>query len=416
MTVAASRTPALQGEFGLEAIRTTSGLSCAKCRIVPGFGPGSFGRPEAPMTALRELGVVSVGGVTAVDFVDVFQQLIDGLPEQIALVDEQWTILAVNKAWTKTAALYGYEALQPGTDYLAFVKARADEGHGAARPAVDGIMEIEAGSRNSFRYVYHGNDRWEGFTFQLAINRIAIAGKTFATITRYDVTEVMQLRRLREGFSQSLILGQAEERRKIGREVHDSTLQLLTSLSMGLGQLRRAHSPTRTLDLVEDMEQLIGEVHQSIRSISYLTHPPLLADLGLREALRALASGFGRRSEMPITVRFEGDVEFTWQAAEVAIYRIVQEALSNAHRHAHARTIELGLIGRRSMIHAIVKDDGVGLPVVIEKGVGLVGMRDRLAELGGRLTLCRLATGAVIIASLPRSPPLRSIGDLALSA
>ena len=126
-------------------------------------------------------------------FVDVFQQLINGLPEQIALLDEDWNILAVNEAWTKTAALYGYSALQPGTNYVEFCRDRAKEGHDAARPAVEGIMQIDSGACNSFRYLYDGNDRWEGHTFQLCINRLEIAGRTLATITRYDVTELMQL-------------------------------------------------------------------------------------------------------------------------------------------------------------------------------------------------------------------------------
>src|SRR4051812_5504791 len=78
-------------------------------------------------------------------FIQVFQKLIDALPEQIALVDEQWTILVVNPAWVETAALYGYDALGPGADYAGFCKARASEGHNAARPAVEGLAEINAG-------------------------------------------------------------------------------------------------------------------------------------------------------------------------------------------------------------------------------------------------------------------------------
>src|SRR3954469_16267675 len=177
-----------------------------------------------------------------VGFIEMFQKLIDALPEQIALLDDQWTILALNPAWTKTASAYGYEALRAGSNYAAFCRERASEGHNAARPAVEGIEEINAGLRQSFEYFYDGNDRWEGHTFHLRINRLSIDGRTLATVTRYDISELMQLRRLREGFSQSVLKTQAGERRRFARELHDSTQQLLVGISLTLGQLRQETS------------------------------------------------------------------------------------------------------------------------------------------------------------------------------
>src|SRR6476620_10080747 len=171
-------------------------------------------------------------------FVQTFQELIDALPEQIALVDERWTILAVNPAWTKTAAVYGYEALTAGANYAAFCRERAKEGHNAARPAVEGIAEIDSGLSRSFEYFYNGNDRWEGHTFHLRINRLSIEGRIFAIITRYDISELVQLRRQRETFSQSLLESQTEERRRFARELHDSIQQLLVAMSMSLSQLK----------------------------------------------------------------------------------------------------------------------------------------------------------------------------------
>src|SRR5687768_3866491 len=165
--------------------------------------------------------------------------------------------------------MYGYSALQPGTNYFEFCRDRAEEGHGAARPAVEGIQQIDAGASSSFRYLYDGNDRWEGHTFQLCINRLEIGGRTLATVTRYDVTELVHLRRQREGFGHSLMEGQADERRRIAREIHDSTLQLLTSLGLAVGQLKRTQGSGETLDIVAEMEQLLTETHREIRTISY---------------------------------------------------------------------------------------------------------------------------------------------------
>lgn len=347
-------------------------------------------------------------------FIDVFQQLINGLPEQIALLDEHWNILAVNEAWTRTAALYNYSTLRPGTNYLEFCRDRADEGHNAARPAVEGIMRIEAGDFDSFRYVYDGNDRWEGHTFQLCINRLEIAGRILATVTRYDVTELVHLRRQREGFGHSLMEGQAEERRRIAREIHDSTLQLLTGLGLAVGQLKRTQGSGETLNIVADMEQLLTETYREIRSISYLAHPPLLEEMGLTAALQALVEGFGRRTGLAVALHIEQGDGANWQSAEVVLYRFVQEALSNVHHHAHATKVEVGLFARRSIFHAVVSDDGLGMPLHVSRGVGLAGMRERLAELGGRLTVRPGRPGARLIASVPADSRIRATGDLAL--
>ncbi|MFL6853871.1 MAG: sensor histidine kinase [Sphingomicrobium sp.] len=345
-------------------------------------------------------------------FIDVFQQLIDGLPEQIALLDESWNILAVNEAWTKTAALYGYAALQPGTNYVEFCKARVTEGHEAARPAVEGIRQIDSGACSSFRYLYDGNDRWEGHTFQLCINRLEIAGRTLATVTRYDVTEVVQLRRARESYGHSFMEGQAEERRRMAREIHDSTLQLLTGLGLVLGQLKRARAGSETLDIVAEMEALLLETHRDIRAISFLAHPPLLNDMGLPDALRGFVDGFGRRTGLSVSLNIDDEQGVNWRPADV-LFRVVQEALSNVHRHAHASNVAIGLFGRRSMYHVVITDDGIGMPTHVWRGVGLTSMRERLSELGGRLTVRAARPGTTVIASVPANPRIRAVGDLA---
>jgi two-component system NarL family sensor kinase len=344
-------------------------------------------------------------------FVGMFQRLIDALPEQIALVDEEWIILAVNPAWTKTASVYGYEALRPGTDYAAFCRERASEGHSAARPVIDGIAELQAGTRQSFEYFYDGNDRWEGHTFHVRINQLSIDGRKLATITRYDISELMQLRRLREGFSQSVLETEAGERRRFARELHDSTQQLLVGISLTLGQLRQETSK-EVLQAIEQMETLLSDVHAEIRAISYISHPPMLEKLGLRVALEELVAGFGRRARLSASFNVQGDVTPIWPAAETALYRTVQEALSNVHHHAHATSVDVRLLFRRSLVHAVIVDNGVGMPEATPVGVGLAGMRARLGELGGRLFVRHEPWGAALIASVPSKSEIRPSGDL----
>ena len=347
-------------------------------------------------------------------FVDVFQQIIDGLPEQIALVDEAWTIRAVNPAWTKTAALYGYEALVPGTDYLAFCEARATEGHTPAGIAAEGIRALVHNGEPSFHFTYHGKDRWEGFAFQLCVNRIKVAGQTMYTITRYNVTELVHLRQMREEFSHSLIEHQAEERRRMAREVHDSTMQLLAGMGLSLGQLKRTRHSKASGEIFDELAELLGEAQRELRAISYLAHAPAVSELGLAKALRQLAGGFGRRAGLNIAFDVDETLVLS-PAAEVAIYRMVQEALSNVHRHARATDVAIGLLVRRSILHVAIADNGIGMPEHIRKGVGLSSMRDRIEELGGRLTIRASHPGTVLIASVPIHAEIRSVGGLAIA-
>ena len=347
------------------------------------------------------------------EFFDVFQQIINGLPEQVALLDEDWNILAVNEAWVRTAAMYGYHALCPGTNYVGFLREKEVEGHSSAGPVVEGIKAIDAGNQDNFRFLYHGSDKWEGHTFQLCVHRFGVGGRTFATVTRYDVTELVRLRQLREGYSHSLIEGQAEERRRMAREIHDSTMQLLAGLGLALGQLKRARKHGEALDIVAEMEQLLGEAQGEIRAISYLAHPPLLRNMGLAEALKTLVEGYGRRTGLSVSLNLADDSKVEWEPAAVAMYRIVQEALSNIHRHAKATDVLVALYRRRSIFHVVIVDNGIGMPVEVTQGVGLSSMRSRLSELGGRLTVRKALPGTMLIASLPAHSRLKATGDLA---
>lgn len=347
-------------------------------------------------------------------FVDTFQQIIDGLPQQIALVDEDWTIVAVNPAWTKTAGLYGYDQLTPGTNYLAFCDEVAAQGHNPAGIAAKGIRDMKRNGAPSFSFVYVGKDRWEGYAFQLCVKRIEVARKTMYIVTRYDVTELVRLRQMREEFSHSLIEHQDEERRRMAREVHDSTMQLLASLGLSLGQIRRSPDPEATADIVDEMQDLLGQVQRELRAFAFLAHPPAVSELGLATAMRQLAGGFARRTGLNIEVQADEPQSLS-PAAQVAVFRMVQEALSNVHRHAQAANVAIGLHQRRSILHVAVTDDGIGMPAKLRIGVGLSSMRERIEEIGGRLMIRAAKPGTILMASVPMHCETRAVGDLAIA-
>jgi len=346
-------------------------------------------------------GPVAAGSSLEADPLGIFQQLIDGLSEQAALIGEDWTILAVNEAWAQTTTLNGFSDFGPGADYYREVAKVARSGYAPARAVLKALDEIRQKKRSSFRMIYEGSGQQAGKQFEARLTVIALGGRTYLMITRYDITELMQLRGMRDGFKASLLRTQEEERRRMGRELHDSGLQMLTCLSLALVRLKRAGVEEERHAAIAEMEELLLMARREFRSISYLAHPPQLERLPLADALRMLIEGFGQRSGLDTTFEVEGSLDDLSHDCEHAVYRVVQEAISNVHRHAGAHNLMVRAVERGGIVHVLVSDDGRGIPDGVRYGVGLQGMQSRLRELRGRLSLLRRQAGTTIIASLP---------------
>ena len=198
----------------------------------------------------------------------------------------------------------------------------------------------------------------------------------------------------------------------MAREVHDSTMQLLAGLGLSIGQLKLSRRSKVTLGIVDEMEQLLGEAQRELRAISFLAHPPTIGDLGLAMAVRQLAGGFARRTGLNIATNADAELALP-ATVETAVYRVVQEALSNVHRHAHATDVAIGIYQRHGMLHVAIVDNGVGLPAKVRTGVGLSSMRERIEEIGGRLMVRQSHPGTTLLASIPTHAELRAVGDLA---
>jgi signal transduction histidine kinase len=218
---------------------------------------------------------------------------------------------------------------------------------------------------------------------------------------------------LRE-LSVRLLQMQDEERRRIARELHDGVGQLLVAISMNNASLEKEADQlsAEARKALINNDSMVDEILRSIRTISHLLHPPLLDESGLPSALRWYVEEFSQRSGIQVTLDCSPSLERFSAELETAIFRIVQECLGNIHRHSQSPTAAIHLAASGGTAHLVVSDEGRGMSVEKQKqlksglpsGVGLRGMRERVAQLGGELQIESTSRGTRIRASLPCAP------------
>jgi signal transduction histidine kinase len=334
-------------------------------------------------------------------FPPLFQKLVDDLPEQIALVDEHWTILSVNASWERAVADIGFDGLTPGANYKTFCKIKAKEGHKAPALIAPILEDLESGQKTSFTLNYTGDGELAGRDYETRIALFRIGERQFATITRTDLTELHYLRRVREGLSGSLEETRQAERDRIGRELHDSTMQFLVGAALSLGQLRRSGVGLKEEGLVSEIEGLLVKAQDELRSISYLGQAPELERGDLAHAVTTLVEGFARRAGLKASTQIIQPLSLPGKSAQGALYRVLQEAISNVHRHSKATEMGVRLVARGPALHLIIADNGIGFPHQVNEGVGLQSMHSRLREIGGCLQIRNLPQGSAVVAIVP---------------
>lgn len=205
---------------------------------------------------------------------------------------------------------------------------------------------------------------------------------------------------------------QDEERRRIARELHDSVGQTLAALAMNLSTVKaEIERVVKTASTVADSMALVDDMSTDIRTISYLLHPPLLDETGLSHALRWYIEGFAERSGIEVDLDFPADFGRLPQDLETAIFRVVQECLTNIHRHSESQVAKVRVLHSATQVRVEVEDEGRGIPAARQleisssgiPGVGMRGMRERLRQLGGGLEIKSdgEGKGTVVVAHLP---------------
>lgn len=224
-----------------------------------------------------------------------------------------------------------------------------------------------------------------------------------------DISDRKRAERRLQRLSWRLLRVQDEERRRLARDLHDSTAQSLAALSMNLSVLAREDSPLsaeRRQQLLRDSMQLAEMATSELRTTSYLLHPPLLEERGLPAALRWFAEGFAERSGIEVALVIAPELDRLGAEAETALFRVVQESLHNVHRHSGSKCVEIRLGQNGTGLSLEIRDRGRGLRCGKEEipGVGIAGMKERMLQLGGTLTIEPNSPGTAVIAHLPVTP------------
>jgi PAS domain S-box-containing protein len=227
-----------------------------------------------------------------------------------------------------------------------------------------------------------------------------------------DITDLKRAEERIRALTSRLMRLQDDERRHISRELHDSLGQYLTSIKINVGLVRRESTvlEERHRALLAESSQTLDRCVQEVRSVSYLLHPPLLDELGLLAALRWFTAGFAERSGIEVVLNVPQEFSRLPDEMELALFRIMQESLTNVQRHSRSDAAWVTLSEHKDRAELRISDSGVGVSAdIIEEikqgraieGVGLRGMYERVRELGGQLEIESSGVGTAVSAVFP---------------
>ena len=346
------------------------------------------------------------------DAAALLQGTIDALPAHVAVLDEIGVIKAVNRAWKAFADAGGFRGANCsiGENYLA-VSRNAEVTFRDALVVAKRLKQLLAGRSRQARHLYPCDTgtgvRW----FQMRASCFEVGGARRIVIAHDDVTEVRHADDERRVLGTQLLHTLEEERRRIARELHDSTAQHRTAVGLLLTCVQKTKGGRGVAGLVSEARESLLEAQREIRTLSYLLHPPVTGPESLISAAKRFIEGFELRTGLTATFEHIDDPLPALSGDRgAALFRILQEALANVHKHAGATIVEVSLQHRHDIVCLKVKDDGAGIDIVdwepgshahIVFGVGIPGMRARVKQYDGNLMIRRARKGTVLRAWLP---------------
>ncbi len=311
------------------------------------------------------------------------------------MLDRTGRIVLVNEAWRIFDRERGAGDCVVGANYLESCAWAAGDGNTDAALLLNGLQRVRDGRSRTFSHVY----RFDASSiYQMRVTRFDRGSERWIVVTHDDVTAADEAQRQVSSLTERLLDIQEEERQRIALELHDSTAQHLVAVQLNLAAISQGRATEQTL---AEMREELMEAHREIRTLSYLLHPPRLAAERLEATLRKFVDGFQRRTGAAIVLNLEGAIDEMPFRVQRAIFRVVQEALANAHKHASAKRISVRLSRRADGLRVEIADNGRDPAFPIVPGIGVPGMEARIERFGGVLSVTPATPGTKVSAFIP---------------
>jgi signal transduction histidine kinase len=340
----------------------------------------------------------------------LLQSAIDAMPSPIALVGGNGKVVAVNESWSGFGEPSPFIGSDKGVGCNYFEICESVAQSEDTQQVCDAVRDLISGKRDQFWGVYHCGRGIGRLHFQVRMNRFYTDEMPWVVMAHEDVTEIKQAHDAHKQLTALLLRAQDDERRRIARDLHDVTVQNVVAIKTDLNRIQKLsqHVDSNINEKLKESVGLSDQVIHELRTLSYLLHPPLLDELGLIPALQWFIRGFNERSEIQLNLVIKGDIARLPGDVETALFRVTQESIANIHRHSGSSDGTVTVTFERYTAIVQIADHGRGfsgrwrdrVDGTFAPGVGIMGMRQRLEQLGGHLDIESNRQGTTVTARI----------------
>ena len=369
--------------------------------------------PSSPKRKSRQVSLILV----ADDNADMRQYLETLLNQRYDVVPCEDGQVAFARARQRRPDLVLADVMMPRMDGFGLLRALREDKDLGDVPVI--LLSARAGEESRIEGLETGADDYLVKPFSARELMARVGSQLAMAKVRREAAEVKgrnaemlrQSEHVRE-LSWGLLRAQDEERRHIARELHDSAGQTLTVLGMNVAQLaqKTGRAAPELATETETIQEMVQQLHRDIRTTSYLLHPPLLDESGLYSALSWYTQGLVERSSLEIKLDISPEFGRLPGDMELVVFRLVQECLTNIHRHSGSKTANIRIARERGQVVVEIQDHGQGMSAQrlaeiqsVRSGVGILGMRERLSQFKGEMRIESDSTGTRIMVSIPVS-------------